>query len=137
MFRNAGNLIGGESEGCAYHTIAEGRNGSGEADVLHVGVVEENEETQFAIGEIFDVVRVGARDEIHIAGLEFVGFSRTTGALDSHARAAGVDESQLGGLGMPVRFAHADALESQRIHREMFQRGPGILPCDDSRSDRC
>ena len=93
MLRNAGNLIGGEFKGRAYHTPAEGRNGSGEADVLHVGGVEENEETLFAVGEIFDVVRVGARG--------------------------------------------ADALESQRIHCGMFQRGPGILPCDDSRTDRC
>ena len=136
MFRNAGHLVGGESEGRAGDATGEGGNGSSESDVLHIGVVEENEEAQFAVREIFDVVRVGARDEIHIAGLEFVGFGGTAGALDGHARATGVNESQLGSLRMPVRFAHADALESQRIHREMFERGPGILPCDDSRTDR-
>ena len=112
LFWNAGDLVLCETEGGTGDSVGKGGNGSGESDVLHIGVVEENEEAKFAVGEIFDVVRVGARDEIHVAGLEFVSLGRAAGALDGHARAAGVDESQLGGLGMPVWFAHADALES-------------------------
>ncbi len=86
MFWNAGNLIGGESEGRAYHTIAEGGYGSCEADVLHVGVVEENEETLFAVGEIFDVVRVGARDTSAVGACRCLGVSATT-SRDVSARA--------------------------------------------------
>ena len=78
MLRNAGNLIGGEFKGRAYHTPAEGRNGSGEADVLHVGGVEENEETLFAVGEIFDVVRVGARDASAVGACRCLGVSANT-----------------------------------------------------------
>lgn len=72
-------------------------------------------------------MRIGLRDEIHVAGAEIVGLDLCSGAEDCHAGFAAFDITHFRGLWMPMRFTHPVALNAHGIHGEAFQRRPELF----------
>ena len=91
-----------------------GGHPAGDGDRLIGAVVEHEHDLELAIAGVLDVVAIALRHVADIACGEFVGARAAMGAEHGHARAAPDIVLPLGGVRVPMQFAHAARLDDQQ-----------------------